>query len=83
MLHNRCLRAFPARWEERRLVLASAWLALLAYLLVLPYHGEGDRPPAGLYYASTVVIGFAVVINTTCMETFYSRKITQYTVGSL
>jgi hypothetical protein len=78
ILFRRLIRWVPHWWEERKIVLLSNWLQLLYWLLVIPYQGKTWVPPEGLFYAATVLAGFTVVINQASIETFFSKKLTQY-----
>ncbi|KAI7837448.1 hypothetical protein COHA_008706 [Chlorella ohadii] len=78
ILFRRMIRWVPHWWEERKIVLLSNWLQLLYWLLVIPYQGATWVPPDGLFYAATALAGFTVVINQASIETFFSKKLTQY-----
>lgn len=72
------IKWIPHWWEERKLCLLSNLLLLVTWLLVIPYGGSTSIPSDVLFYASTAIAGFTVVINQASLETVYSKKVTQY-----
>eukprot|EP00963_Diacronema_lutheri_P006225 scaffold526_cov494-Pavlova_lutheri.AAC.1 len=63
---------------ERYLVALAPCFILCSWLLTISYKGETDVPPAGLFYASTAVMGIGISTYYASSETFFSKKLTQY-----
>ncbi|GAB4814373.1 hypothetical protein N2152v2_001419 [Parachlorella kessleri] len=76
--YRRAIKNFPKIADERVLVLVSAWLIFVVWMLTIPYKGKDWVPPPALYYAASGIMGFAGVISLTTMETWMSKKVTQY-----
>eukprot|EP00963_Diacronema_lutheri_P006205 scaffold525_cov307-Pavlova_lutheri.AAC.1 len=63
---------------ERYFLALSPCFVLCSWLLTISYKGETDVPPAGLFYASTAVMGIGISTYYASSETFFSKKLTQY-----
>lgn len=71
-------KLFPKVFDERILTVATSWVQIAMYLLIIPYDGSTSVPPEATFYASTVLFGVEVVMFNPAVETVFSKKISQY-----
>ncbi|GAB4814374.1 hypothetical protein N2152v2_001420 [Parachlorella kessleri] len=76
--YRRAIRLFPRFADERPLTLVGNWGIFASWMMTIPYKGKEWVPPPALFYAASGVMGFSVVLSLTTMETFFSKKVTQY-----
>ena len=72
------IKTYPKIFDERILTIATSWVQIAIYLLIIPYDGSASVPPEATFYASTVLFGLEVVMFNPAVETVFSKKATQY-----
>lgn len=72
------IKVLPKVFDERILTVATSWVQIAMYLLIIPYEGSISVPPEATFYASTVLFGMEVVMFNPAVETVFSKKISQY-----
>jgi MFS family permease len=77
-LYRTGIKVLPKVFDERIITVATSWLQIAIYLLIIPYDGSTSVPPEATFYASTVIFGLEVVMFNPAVETIFSKKITQY-----
>jgi len=78
IIYRQGIRRLPVIFDERVLSALSAWIMFIALMLVIPWHGATSVSSEVTFYASSGLFGASVVIASSSVETFFSKKITQY-----
>ena len=78
VLYRTGIKVLPKVFDERILTIATSWIQIAIYLLIIPYDGSTSVPAEATFYASTVIFGLEVVIFNPAVETVFSKKISQY-----
>lgn len=78
LFYRKFIRVFPNLLNERLVLLVTNWLFFATAMMFIPWHGETYVPHTALFYAATGILAFGLVINATCLETVFSKKVTQY-----
>ncbi|KFM25049.1 Major facilitator superfamily domain-containing protein 8 [Auxenochlorella protothecoides] len=78
IVYRRGMRRLPQLFNERTLLLVTGWGLVVGFLLLIPYKGSDWVPPPALFYVGTAFLGASYTLSMTCMETFLSKKVTQF-----
>ena len=77
-LYRTGIKVLPKIFDERILTIATSWIQIAIYLLIIPYDGSTSIPAESTFYASTAIFGLSVVMFGPAVETIFSKKISQY-----
>lgn len=72
------VKVYPKIFNERVMVIVSAWIFFVVYMLVIPFGGSTEILADGRFYASSGLFGLGVVLGAPAVEAVFSKKITQF-----
>lgn len=78
MVYRRGMHIMPHIFNERVIVVVGNACLVVAFLLLVPYKGADWVPPPALFYTGSAFLGAGFTTSMACIETFLSKKVTQY-----